>query len=512
MTRWWERRIFVVLLITATVLPLLWPSIPPLLDLPGHMARYAVAVNGAGDRHLAAFYDYHWALIGNLGVDLAIMPFVGWLGVEPATKLVIMLVPATMAAGFIWAAREVHGRIPPTAPLALVFTYAYPFHFGFVNYALGMALVAVAFALWIRMSRGSAHRRAAVFVAIAGMIWITHAIAWVALCTLCFSFELQRAIRHEKFDLRLVGTLAKATWPLGTGLLLTLMSKGGAPLHIGTFFDPFGVAKALLSLNRDRWIAVDLLTSAVVVATLLLALTRRMGLALAAPLAVPALGLFVVFIIIPDAVSDAVYVKTRVLPWAAAYALLAIHVPDAGRRARWAAMATGALALRLAATGWSLFLYDASYASALKALDHVPAGSRIATFTALPCGPSVASWTNSRRQHLAGIAVVRRQAFVNDLFEANSLQLLQVRYDAGVFRHAPSEAVKLDDCKKDLAPPLTETLAQVRPEKFDYVWLLDVPPRAWPQRPDFHEVYRDDETILYALERPVAVNPATPPR
>ena len=39
-------------------------------------------------------------------------------------------------AGFLWVAREVHGRVPPTAFFALPFIYGYPFLFGFVNFTL----------------------------------------------------------------------------------------------------------------------------------------------------------------------------------------------------------------------------------------------------------------------------------------------------------------------------------------------------------------------------------------
>ncbi|MFO3796683.1 MAG: S1C family serine protease, partial [Anaerolineales bacterium] len=41
----------------------------------------------------------------------------------------------------LWIAREVHGRIPPTALFALPLAYSYPFQFGFVNFALSIGSV-----------------------------------------------------------------------------------------------------------------------------------------------------------------------------------------------------------------------------------------------------------------------------------------------------------------------------------------------------------------------------------
>ena len=46
-----------------------------------------------------------------------------------------------------------HGRIPPSAFFALPFIYGYPFMFGFVNFALSVALAFVAFGLWLRLGR-----------------------------------------------------------------------------------------------------------------------------------------------------------------------------------------------------------------------------------------------------------------------------------------------------------------------------------------------------------------------
>ena len=36
---WWQTRTFVVIMAVLAMVPLLWPDIPPLVDLPGHMGR-----------------------------------------------------------------------------------------------------------------------------------------------------------------------------------------------------------------------------------------------------------------------------------------------------------------------------------------------------------------------------------------------------------------------------------------------------------------------------------------
>ena len=62
---WWETRPFVAFLILVSIVPLLYPPIPPFVDLFGHMGRYRVAIDLAHSEWLPRYYDYHWAAIGS---------------------------------------------------------------------------------------------------------------------------------------------------------------------------------------------------------------------------------------------------------------------------------------------------------------------------------------------------------------------------------------------------------------------------------------------------------------
>src|SRR3712207_688000 len=117
--RWWERRSAVAALILLSALPLSWPEIPPLVHLPGHMGRYRVQLDGDASEVLRTYYSFEWRLIGNLGIDLLVVPLAAIFGLELAVKLIVLTIPPLTVAGFLWVAREVHGRIPPTALLAV---------------------------------------------------------------------------------------------------------------------------------------------------------------------------------------------------------------------------------------------------------------------------------------------------------------------------------------------------------------------------------------------------------
>src|SRR5256885_931120 len=166
------------------------PPPPPLVDLFGHMGRYRVELDVAHSRWLGQYYGYHWAAIGNLGVDLLVKVLAPVLGLEPAVKLIVLVIPPLTAAGFLWVAREVHGRVPPTAYFALPFIYGFPFLFGFVNFALSVALAFLAFALWLRLGRLDRTRlRAWLFVPISLAVFFAHTYRWGLVRVMCFSAD-----------------------------------------------------------------------------------------------------------------------------------------------------------------------------------------------------------------------------------------------------------------------------------------------------------------------------------
>ena len=73
-----------------------------------------------------------------------------------------------------------HGRIPPTVFFALPFIYGFPFLFGFVNFALSVALAFLAFGLWLQARTARAHEasRSWLFVPISLVVFFCHTYGW----------------------------------------------------------------------------------------------------------------------------------------------------------------------------------------------------------------------------------------------------------------------------------------------------------------------------------------------
>src|SRR3954453_13914603 len=103
---WWQSWWGAAAIALLCALPLLWPTTPPLVDLPGHMAAYKVELDLASSPDLQRYYSLPWAVIGNLGMNLLVIPLSKLFGLELAVKLIMVAVPPITAAGFLWVARE----------------------------------------------------------------------------------------------------------------------------------------------------------------------------------------------------------------------------------------------------------------------------------------------------------------------------------------------------------------------------------------------------------------------
>ena len=508
--RWWERRTVYAAVAILAAVPLLWPRIPPLLDLPSHMASYHVALSLARSPLLQRYFDFHWALIGNLGVDLLIMPLGRLVGVELGTKLIVIMIPIATAIGFLLVARQGHGRLPATALAAVPLAYNYPLLFGFVNYNLSLAIALPAFAWWLALSDGGRWRtRALAFAAIAAAVWLAHAIGWAMLCVLCGASSLQRRIAAgERLHLVLLHT-ALDCLPLLTPLLLIIAAPSSGRLAANGFFEPFTIAKWLATVFRDRWLVFDLACAAAVGVLLCATIVRVGGLRWQPRLAWPAAALFILFLLAPNSINGSYFVSARIAPYVLAMAVLAIDARAlAPARQGLLAMATALfLVIRIVGHTASFWLYDQAYTRNLAALDHIPPGSATLTFARIPCKSGLDNWYNPRLYHLPGMAVVRRDAFVNATWAISGLQLLTVHFpQAGPYQTDPSEMVYTTPCSDEAATSLSTAMTQAPLAAFDQLWLLDVPRPFWPRDRRFRLLWSTDESAVFAIARPLTAS------
>ena len=501
---WWETRWFVAAMIFISAIPLLYPPIPPLVDLFGHLGRYRVELDLATSPWLKEYYGFQWAAIGNLGVDILVIPLAKIFGLELAVKLIVLAIPPMTVAGFLWVAREVHGRIPPTALFALPFAYSHPFMFGFVNFALSIALAFLAFGLWLRLARqGRLKLRALLFVPISLVVFFTHTFGWGVLGLLCFSGE---AIRQHD---RGMGWFKSAPWAalhasvMALPALIILEWRSGIQgATAGQWFVWHLKWEAVTSALRDQWQLFDWLSLALVTLLILYAIFSR-WLTLSRNLAFSALVLAAVFVALPGRIFSSAYADMRLLPFVFVLSVLAI---------RFKGETYLPLARRLAVIGLAFFLvrigaHTLSFAMAaddqrakLTALDHVPMGALVLSFNGRTCGTD---WPMERNSHLGAMVIVRRHGFSNDQWITQGVNLLRLNGNpAGLLSSDPSGIVRPNHCH-NRGWWIDRALREVgrQPEgAVDYVWLIDPPPYDIRLVDGMRPVWRDRRSVLYQVQ------------
>lgn len=473
----WSTRFFVLAVALLAAVPLLWPDVPPLVDLPGHMGRYRVQLD-QGNPVFAQWYNFEWSLIGNLGIDLLVIPLAPLFGLELAVKLIVIAIPVLTVSGLLWIAREVHGEVPPTAFFAVPLAYSFPLHFGFVNFALAMALALNAFALWLRLARlGRLRLRAALFVPLSIALWVTHTFGWGVLGVLAYSAELVRLWDQKRGLVRSLVGAGISCLVLALPMVLMLAWRSGDHVSgkTGDWFNWRLKWEWVTMILRDRWKWFDL-GSLALIGLLLLSALRHPHISWSRNLTMSALFLALVYALLPRIVFGSAYADMRLAPFVLAVAVIGLRARPGLSRRKATLIATAALAfagVRLAATTASFWQYDRTYDRELAALAHVPANARLISFVGAHCRWP---WAMTRLEHLPAMALVRRGAFANDQWSMAGAQLLTVRYRGNRgFNHDPSQLVTPYRCRREIWRPVSAVLREFPRQSYDYVWMIRPP-------------------------------------
>ncbi|HXG80637.1 MAG TPA: hypothetical protein VNJ05_02435, partial [Sphingomicrobium sp.] len=384
-------------------------------------------------------------------------------------------------AGMLWVAREVHNRLPPTVAFALPLAFGHPFMFGFVNFALSMALALLAFGLWLRLGRLDKTRlRAVIFVPISFIVFFAHTFGWGMLGLLCFSAEAvrqhDRGVSWWKAPFRAAFHAAALALPIVLIYLWRSDATGGLTKR---WFDWDYKWEYLLRMFRDRWEAFDIASAAIVLAVPVFALVHP-RLTLSRNLAFSGLVLAASYVLLPRIVFGSAYADMRLVPFAAAIFVLAVRFKQETRfpLATWLALAAvGFMLVRLAGTTASMAIAANRQTEQLKALDYVLMGSRVAVLVWDKCE----QWPLRRSDHLGALATVRREAYTNDHWPMAGSTLMKVRYpSAGWFQRDPSQIVRDPGCRHE-GWSIRAALNNLPRGAFDYLWLIDMRPipREW---------------------------------
>lgn len=471
-TTWWQRRILLAVFVILSIVPLLWPALPPLTDLPGHVARWHIAVAEAGSP-LSRYYDIRWTLIGNLGTDLLAIPLAHLFGPLGAGKAIMLSIVALTGTAMLWLAHEAHGRVPPTALLALPFVYGWPFQMGFANFVLAQGLAFAALALWLRLGRSEKLAlRAGMFAPIALVLWLAHSAGWGLFGLMAFGAELARLRAVGQRWPAAIGAAILACLPLALPIILMIANAPPPGARAGETGDWFNIlAKFLwiISSLRDRWAWFDIASIALLLLVLYLgARDNRLG--YQPLLGWPALFVLGAFLLLPRLMLGGAYVDMRMMPAVWTLALLAIRPPEDRRFGQGLAItAIFFFGIRTTATTASFALRTAEQHAELGAVAAIPRGTAVLALAYKPC---LTPWSDIRPEHLPAYATIDRDAFTNEQWAIDGQQYLHIRHIAArPFDADPSQLAYPTGCKEQ-GRSLIGALSTFPRTAFSHVWII----------------------------------------
>ncbi len=504
----WLKAPVIALFAILTCLPFALVALPPLIDLPGHIAAASIE-NAAPTSSIKHYFEWRWAFSFNLGGVLLLKALVPLFGPIRAGWICAVCGVFLLAVGCLAMIRAVNPRGGYGVGWAMIFVYSYPVLWGFLNFIIaeGLALCACAVAIGLQ----NRPRWQAVFlVAAQPTLLICHAIGGILLPVLFGAFVLgqeidrrlpqfRQGVGKRALCVRIGAEWIRRCWPLLASLITVAvwrLTATGPGEGIGWWWR--SKADAPLLVLRDQSMILDLTTA--LMSIVLVFAASLLGAKWTFRGSLPGLSVLAIFLLGPFSIGHSYMIDSRLLPVGI---MLLLGLQDWSgpriRAARIVGIVGGALFLtRLAVTTASFPVYAQTFDRNLAATTHIAPGSRVLAFVNWDCWRS--GWRLSRLYHISSLVVPLRGAWVNDIWAVPGLDMVQTRLRPG--RYYTSDPSQFLTSPKCLATPgvhnVDSVIRNAPIEKVDYLWFIETGP---PSRPDrrLRLVWRDGESTLFAV-------------
>ena len=215
-------------LAAAVLLPYLAIPVIPGTDYANHLARLYV-LGAAPGSALRASFSPHWALMPDLGIDIAYMTLKPVATPETVLRLCLTGALAIDLACVWWIQAVLFRQISAAAALAPLCVAGLPVVMGNINFVIGTAFVMLGACLLLARAGPLSLARIAALAAVAGAAWLTHFASYATL----MAFTAASLLGTWWVSGRRIASLASAgaaTLAIASpGMILSALAEQGDP-------------------------------------------------------------------------------------------------------------------------------------------------------------------------------------------------------------------------------------------------------------------------------------------
>lgn len=410
-----------------TLSPLLWASVPPLVDYPNHLARMAILAH-VGNPAIAENYVSNWHLLPNLAMDLVVPALTHLLPLECAGRVFIAATMALLVIGTVMLRRALQGSVGIWPMCSFLFIYNIVLWYGFLNYLFALGVAIIGFAGWVSTTRWNPIWRLPLFSAVASVIFVLHLFALGVFGLLVIAFEAGEFFRSRGSTrvTQQVGLIVGVFIPAGLMWLISIGHGGPTYAAYGGLTDRIVAFIAPVSFN-DPPTLFDFSLFVLAVVALIVGFWSR-SISIIAPMRVPLGALLLASVLMPEWVQGSWAASFR-LPIVMPFLFVAsFNIANVRSKAitRAVVLITSALlCVRIWAVSETWVLLGHQFTEFRSALRTVPAGVRLFTVhgpmpesaTAVNKVPRSLQWLSwINYTNLSALAVIDRGVFIPGLF------------------------------------------------------------------------------------------------
>ena len=417
-----KRYSYYILILAIVSLPIFLSKYPHILDFPGHLARVKILSAYSDSDFYHGVYQINNDLTPNIAFDFFVYLFHKFLPLLIAGKLFLFASFAITVSGCAFLHAMLFRNRSFIPLLSSLFLYNLIFHFGFINYLLGVGMMLWGAGIWLWLQSHKKSARFIIGLIISGVIFFTHIIAFVLFSSIVGAIEIERLFANYKNNRPSLGDFIFSIMPLFIPILYFFFFISNTADSTDIYY--VGILQkikwAALNISWDGGF-IDLLSFFAIIALIILVLLRGKIL-FSRKMVFPSIVLALLLFIIPTGYVGGSYLDIR-LPIALLYVLLAscnvsFKSPSVRHFTVFFVLFIVALKSVLILKDWKS--YDTQVSKIVNQVSKLPQSSTLFLASGMLSYPSPQPLGNIHWKrplyHVASYAVLHKALFIPDIW------------------------------------------------------------------------------------------------